>query len=153
MIASVSNDSFHLIFTFNTLVDIQIYLFSQLLQFILEENEQKKLHSVPHVSLQKKNLNFCNFIGSLFTICKLKMRLPLSKLASEKPRCPNKTVGGDYLFTTCFAKVVIVLIANSLCILFFCKQKVNQYNAGRNTNFRKYNRCLCLQHTVMFHIQ
>lgn len=139
MIASVSNGSFHLRFTFNTLVDIQIYLFGQLLQFFfLKKMSREKLHSVPHVSSQKKNLKFCSFIGPLFTICKLKMRLTLSKLANEIPRCPDKTVGGDYLFTTRFVKVVIVLIANSLSILFR-KQKVNQCNAGRYTNFRKYN--------------
>lgn len=113
---------------------------------------RKKLHSVPHVSSQKKNLKFSSFIGPLFTMCKLKMRRTLSKLANEIPRCPDKTVGGDYLFTTRFVKVVIVLIAISLSTLFR-KQKVNQCNAGRYTNFRKYNWCLCLQYTVMFHIQ
>lgn len=81
-------------------------------------------------------------------ICKLKIRLNLSKLVNEVPRCQNKTESGVICFTTCFAIVFTVLKANSLSILFADIMETNVMQEGmliseNMTDDFVYNTQLC----------
>lgn len=140
----------HLVFTFNTLVDIQIS-FVQLAFVIFpwrKGAETTPLFTSSCKFTKEKYLNFCNTIGPLFMICKLKIRLNLSKLVNEVPRCQNKTESGVICFTTCFAIVFTVLKANSLSILFADIMETNVMQEGmliseNMTDDFVYNTQLC----------